>query len=371
MPLKSRFIEFLYWTVPSVLLLAFLELGLSLAWENPYLIVNEPTQQHTRFNPKNMIAYAKVNKLYQGDHNIRFAISEGMFVDRGLPYETKEVIAIGGSTTECGLVPEGQRWPDLLTSPALNYGVSGNSSIDGYYNLKYLIQSQKPSPKKAFIMFAVNDLRAYFNKGADGFNINGWKEPSQNNPLAAIDQTDKNIFLGISIKDSALLSFVKYHTTNLIGRSFYSSYYTQRVNQEHLDNLSTAEFNSVLKTFREQFLPAREDVYKSLGKLATKNKIEITFLTQPHAYREDYIPFQNDLRLFPVFEGKKLNLQQTAVLLDELNSQTKQLADIFGHKKIDAANCFDKLPPSELFYDSVHYTHEGSKQFARCVNESS
>jgi len=367
--LKSRFIEFLYWTIPTLLLLAFLELGLSFAWENPYLVVNEPTPQHTRFSLKNMTAYAKVNKLYQGDHNIRFAITEEMFIDSGQPNETKETIAIGGSTTECGLVPEGQRWPDLLTPPALNYGVSGNSSIDGYYNLKHLIQSQNPPPKKVFFMFAVNDLRVYFNKGADGFNINGWKEHSQN-PLAAIDQIDKTIFLGISIKDSALLSFVKYHTTNLIGRSFYSSYYTQRVNQEGLENLSTAEFNSVLKTFREQFLPAREDVYKALGKLATKNKIEIIFLTQPHAYREDYRPFQNDLRLFPVFEGKKLNLQQTAVLLAELNSQTKQLADIFGHKKIDAATCFDKRPPSELFYDSVHYTLEGSQQFAKCVNES-
>lgn len=353
----------------TLLLVFLLELGLSFGWNNPYLIVNESSSEHTRFNPKNMIAYAKVDRLYQGEHDIRFAITQEMSVDGGKHYDSYESFALGGSTTESGLVPEGQRWPDLLTAPALNYGVSGNTSIDGYYNLKYLIQNHQPPPKKVFVMFGINDLRAYFNKGADNFKIIGWKEPFHN-PLAVIDQVNEKVLSGLRIKDSALLSFFKYQTENFLGRSFYASYYSERLNQEQMENISQAEFRNILKIYREQFLPARADVYKALSQLATNNNIKIILLTQPHAYREAYTAFLNDLRLYPVYKGKKLNLKQTALLLNEMNVQTKELAELFGYKNVDTAKCFNKLSPSKLFYDSVHYTLEGSQQFARCVNES-
>ena len=129
-----------------------------------------------------------------------------------------------------------------------------------------------------------------------------------------------------------------------------------------LTGYRNAEFATLLQTFREQFLPARKAVYSAWRKLAVQNNLQLVFLTQPHAYREDFQPYQDDLRLFPVVGSKKLNLIQAALLMDEINAQTREIAQ--GHKLIDTAACFAAFTSTGLFYDSVHYTLRGSRQSA-------
>jgi hypothetical protein len=124
----------------------------------------------------------------------------------------------------------------------------------------------------------------------------------------------------VRIRDSALLSFLHYSNANLRGRTFYAHHLLQRQQQDKMETIRNAEFATLLQTFREQFLPTRKAVYSAWQKLAVQNGLQLVFLTQPHAYLEDFKPYQDDLRLFPVVGGKKLNLIQVALLMDEINT---------------------------------------------------
>jgi hypothetical protein len=172
---------------------------------------------------------------------VRFAITDRFFVDDGKNSE-KTVLASGGSTTECGLIPESQRWPDLLQQPAYNYGVSGNTSIDGYYNLKFLIENHIVKPSHVFIMYAVNDLRAFLNKGADKFRLRNWNRTSikLGNLLESIDEANKKVLWDFRIRDSALLSFLHYSNANFRGRTFYAHHLLQRQQQDKMETIKRA-----------------------------------------------------------------------------------------------------------------------------------
>jgi hypothetical protein len=129
------------------------------------------------------------------------------------------------------------------------------------------------------------------------------------------------------------------------------------------------EFNKLLNGIHSNFLPRRKKVYFEIFRYLAANNISLIFLTQPHAYRKDFKPRGEDLRLFPTFKNKKMTLEQSSELMDIINGHTLDLARAMEVPYIDVAACFSLLNPDPLFYDSVHYTLAGSRHFAKCVNQ--
>ena len=130
-------------------------------------------------------------------------------------------------TTESSLVPEGQRWPDLLNPPAANYGVSGNYLVDSYYNLIYLHNNLDSPPTAVTIMHAVNDLEFFVNRGSQGFDIQNWSHPLEN-PLAIFDNTDRQFIPGVRVSDSSVMSLITYLRNNTGARRIIEPYVAQR-----------------------------------------------------------------------------------------------------------------------------------------------
>jgi len=364
---KARCYLYGSWVIIPLLALASAELLLGAFWTNPYLLSNNHGV-YTRFHPPKLLLYAAIrNRLYPGEHRVRIFIDSDMALSDGSTHSRSDTISIGGSTTESALVPEGHRWPDLLDPPARNFGVSGNTSIDGYYDLKYLVETEAAKVKRVFIMFAINDLRAFLNKGPEKFVIEGWNEPIEN-AAATIDHVNERVLFGIRIRDSALLSYLRYEMNNFVGRDFFGSYYDQRQAQAGLSRITDSEFDQLMKTFKTDFLPQRQRIYEAISELANRNNLRLLFLSQPHAYTSDYEPFHVDLRLLPRLDDKKMSIRQAAALIDVINGQTRDLADTLGHDFIDVATCISQSGIKRLFYDSVHYTLRGSHEFAGCVN---
>ncbi len=249
----------------------------------------------------------------------------------------------------------------------MNYGVSGNTSIDGYYDLRFLIEHKVVLPTHVFVMYVINDLRAFLMGGGDNFIIAGWNQPPVN--LASHrDNPDYAILFGLHVQDSSLLSFIKFNIKNIFGHKYYDSYLAVRKAQAHLQQVTQDEFISFLDKLYIDFLPKRADVYSEIDTLARSYNINLVFLTQPHSYREDFMPLNDDLRLYPVLYSKKMTPKQAAMVMNILNNQNRELAHLFNRHLIDVEACFLALDPSSLFYDSVHYTLKGSVQFAECVN---
>ena len=273
---KSQTLLVGYWLFSAVILLAVIELLLVFFWNNPYRLSNSHPV-YTRFHPSKLLAYAAIHdRLYSGEYRVRIYVEPDMSISSGSVRNDTAAICIGGSTTESALVPEGQRWPDLLQLPAKNFGVSGSTSIDGYFNLKYLIESAGAKPQAVFLMFAVNDLRAFLSKGAEGFTIEGWNEP-MGNALVEIDSIDDHVLFGLRIRDSALLSFIRYEANNIRGREFFNSYYAQRQAQAELSVLSDGEFRGLFDAFVDDFLPRRKRVYEEIDRVARTHETGALF----------------------------------------------------------------------------------------------
>ena len=357
-----------YWILVPLATLLLLELGLRLFWVNPYLLYGG-FDQPFRLHEPGLVFYARVDDdLYPGVHRIRFAVDQGRAISGGAKRhgEPRRAMALGGSTTESGLVPEGRRWPDLLHTPAYNFGVAGNSSLDSYHNLKYLLEAGAVDVEDVLIMHAVNDLRSFL--AGRMTDIDAWSPEPLANVLGTADQADQPILFGIRVKDSALLSFIRYQSNNLQGRSYYPSYLRQRKAQDGLPELGDEAFGGLMQKVQRELLPRRREIYARIAELARGGKVRLLLLTQPHAYDERFRPHRADLRLFPVYQNHKLNVSQAAGVLDTLNRQTRQLARDLGSRLIDVDACFSGGDLGGWFYDSVHYTPAGSAKLAECVD---
>ena len=360
--------------IPSVvvinLLIPFLivfglEVFLQLFWKNPYL--NTPLEISARLHAKNMNISVVTDGFYLHEEPILFRTLEDRSIYSGKIEQDKRFLALGGSTTESSLVPEGQRWPDLLNPPAANYGVSGNYLVDSYYNLIYLHNNLDSPPTAVTIMHAVNDLEFFVNRGSQGFDIQNWSHPLEN-PLAIFDNTDRQFIPGVRVSDSSVMSLITYLRNNTGARRIIEPYVAQRRSRDAMSSLDNETFRQLKNQLISEFLPQRFAVLEKIYETAESLGIKLVMLTQPHAFIEDYTPPIQDLRVTPVWQGSKLTLHQTSALIDLINTQTKMSAQARGVMVIDLANCLATHEVGPLLFDSVHYSLKGSRIVAECIN---
>ena len=350
--------------VPFLIVLG-LELFLQLFWNNPYL--NKPLDISARLHSKNMNISVTTEGFYTYKEPVLFRTLKDRSIFSGKITNGSKFLALGGSTTESSLVPQGQRWPDLLIPPAINYGVSGNYLVDSYYNLIYLHNNLDSSPTTVTIMHAVNDLEFFVNQGSQKFDIQGWLHPLEN-PLAIFDNTDRDFIPGIRVSDSSVMSLITYLRNNTGARRIIEPYVAQRRSRDAMSSLDNESFLLLKNQLIDEFLPKRLAVLEKIYEVAEKLDIRLIMLTQPHAFIDDYTPPIQDLRVTPVWQGAKLTLQQTSVLIELINAQTKMSAQESGVKVIDLAKCIGAREVGPLLFDSVHYSLKGSRTVAECIN---
>ncbi len=348
-----------------IFLFLILELLLQLFWKNPYL--EKPLDTSARLHAKNMNIEVSTEGFYSYDGSIFFRTLADRSIFSGESAEDTNFIALGGSTTESSLVPEGERWPDLLNPPAMNYGVSGNYLIDSYYNLIYLHEHLEPPPNIATIMHAVNDLEFFMSQGSEKFEIGNWSH-SLENPLVTFDNTNRIFFGGINISSSAVISLITYIRNNTGARRIIEPYLAQRNSRDMISVLEDEPFKELRNEFIDTFLPKRLIVLEKILETSRNLEVKLIMLTQPHAYTDTYEPPVQDLRITPIWNGSKLSMLQTAELLELVNNQTKTFSQRNSVIVFDLARCLAEQETGHLFFDSVHYSLEGSREVADCIN---
>lgn len=135
--------------------------------------------------------------------------------------------------------------------------------------------------------------------------------------------------------------------------------------------ITEKEFQAFLATELKALLATRAYVFEQIMNLARSYRVPVTYITQPNALRTDYEPFAGrDLREYPIIDERNTTLEQADELLEMINQQTRDLAKLHGASLIDASREFRNFDPSDLFYDSVHYTEQGSRKLAEVINKS-
>ena len=344
------------------MLFGALEVGLRVVWRNPYGATNHH-HETTRLHVPSPGGHARADGLYEGAGEVRLAVDSDYAIGRGSSPRPARCVALGGSTTESALVPEGSRWPDLLDWK--NYGVSANDTVDSYFNLHFLLGNvlEGEAPCVA-VMEAINDLGGMLH--ATPLSVE--RRPSAQHDV--LQGESKAKLLGVSVRQSALIAYFVFSGAERNGRFFLPQYVEKRREQGSLPSLAPADAQAFRDDVRARFLPARAEMIRKIDQMVKERRGTLILVTQPNAYRSDYRPFETDLRLVAEKQRRVFSLEATGELLQEINDQTLALARELGRPSADVATCFRAKDPGPLFYDSIHLTPAGSRAVAECVRKS-
>lgn len=350
---RPRLMQLVLLIMTLALGLVAAEAALRIAWHNPKdeRPVGENFGLYVRRPPPNFSAASDLTGLFEGAGKVMYRTDENGAVvgphHPGLPL----VHFYGGSTTENGVVSEGQRWVDLLPGiDARNFGYAHNNMVNNYANFKYNLE-HLPKPSEAFFMEAANDL-VFSAMTPDELNKKPSKLPSS---------------FRIYVYDFARILIDQLKVKSGPLRDYWRNDPYLKA-QSQLAWLSQAEADTYLKTVLTPSLKQREDVIRAICALGRQHNVKITFLTQPDSYSPNFHPYEGvDMRTYPRLNGKMFTLEQSALLVKLTNDSTAAVAEAEGANVIDVAAAFKAQVPGPLFYDSFHYTELGTRFFASTV----
>jgi hypothetical protein len=336
--------------------LAAAEVVLRLTWTDPrdQRPVGQDYKLYVRLQAPNQNLSTDLTGLYAGAGVVKFRTdADGAILGRrnpGLPL----AFFYGGSTTENGVVSEGQRWVEQIQGvDARNFGLAHNNLINDYANFKYHLETgQRPS--EAFFMEAANDL--IFSAMTPGALNSRPKKQGSRFRIYLYDlvQTTLN---SVRISSAPMRDYWR-------GDPYL-------LEQKRLPTLPDAAFEQYAAAILTPTLQRREQTIGNIVALGRRYHVKITFLTQPNSYRRDFRPFEGvDMRTYPRLNGKMFTLEQSAALVEMTNQSTVRTAIADGASAIDVAGAFESQDPGPLFYDSFHYTPAGSRFFASVVNQA-
>ena len=345
-----------------LLLLGLLEGITRVAWANQYALdlrrapvslgaVSRPT----RFHPARLDMRMDADGIYEGGGALRFRTTTERAV-RGTAQDRagRVWLAVGGSTTECALVPEGARWPDLLPGPAWNFGVSGNTCHHSLRNLLALAPRFAADLAGVYLMQAYNDVLAFTKTGGEL-------------DLRSYEGGDLDLYVGERPPAwqswSRLACYLRYAAVEARGRKYLGHYRHLQAIQAELPDLEAAEFDRVRKLMESKLLPQRRAALLAIAGGLRDVGARFVLLTQPHAYRQAKWTGP-DLRTRLVWKGRRLTHAQCASLLDRVNEHTRAVAKACRARLVDLAAAIEPDGAEALFYDQVHYTPAGSRRVA-------
>ena len=341
-------------TINTLVFLFLFELLLRFFWNNSYVPFDDKVYFHKPFVS---YEFTNINQLY--DYKKKIILRTGKY---GNIISKKKIniqknqtyaLALGGSSVESALVPEGLRWPDLLSIQTFNFGKSRLNSSHTVENLKYIFKNYDLKPKYIFIMDGVNNLSNYISYGENGLS----------SPEYSIN---KNIikFIRKNYYTSALI-------INLIKKNniflFYKADTERRKKLEIHTNAFLSEF---IRSNKKKMFDSLQSKLIEMKNISQSNNFKIIILTQPSSYYKNFKAYQYDLRTKPIIGGKTLTIEQAYNLFKFYNELTIEVAQSLNLSFVDINKCFDKKNTSDLFYDSFHFTVKGSKYFAKCLNKN-
>lgn len=337
-------------TINLFVFLILFEILLRIFWSSPYVQNFKGAYFH---DPHLDLKFQNIEKLYDYDRDIKFRTGKygEILGSKSVNKTNLYAFALGGSSTESALVPEGKRWPDLLSIPTYNFGKSRLNSSHTLANLKYILNNYDLKPKIIFVMDGVNNLSNYIKWGVDGLS-------------------SPNYF-----DDKSLYKFIlkNYYTSafffSLVKRSDYFLFYKLDVDRRKTMTLiSNIELEEYLIENQTEITKSLKEIYGKIRDVGVKNGIEVIILTQPNSYSKDYKVHNYDLRVTPIIKNKALTIDQARMVSNQHNEITMNVANNLNLRVIDVAKCFQNEDPSKLLYDSHHLTIEGSIHLAECIN---
>jgi hypothetical protein len=314
--------------------------------------------------------------LYEAGGMVDFQVTEMRNIYPGYENDGQELILFfGGSTTENSMVREGRRFADLIGKALgyypMNYGKSGNASIESHINLVHLLERYDFRPKIVFLLHGLNDYGIFLkSRSPDGISDIGTLLDARKG--SANQEFIKKRF-NAYIRKSYVVAHIYIAMKAFFGDSYLENLAKDARAQRELEPLSEEGFQAYIDSapFRT-FLENRKETYAGFIKAAKDSGARVVLFTQPASYTDSYKSYSGEeVRVFPTtLDGERMNFNQARRLQDLMSNNTREAAREGNALLVDLDARFTRQDVSPLIYDTLHYTEQGSKVIADVTVET-
>ncbi len=268
------------------------------------------------------------------------------------------IICVGGSTTECYYLNDGQDWPAqvlLQLKDSIPNLWMNNAGLDGHstWGHRILLNQHiyKLKPKFVLMLSGINDLG---REDISTYDTQQFKKEENYSPGM------REWF----IRHSQILTTIRTIRMGLKAQK-------QGVNHQDID-LKKQETLAISNLQSELLIKNHSKMIESYGKrLETiiqeckAHQVQLILMTQPMLWGFGKDP-RTGVDLSTIKINDSINGEVRWKILEAYNQKAKETAHKFGVPVIDLANKLEKS--SEYFYDEIHYTPAGAQQIAKVIS---
>ena len=341
--------------MPRKLLVLFISLAFG-------LFLSELLLRHLFLNPKPFVWPPHLHMVFKPTPGILPGVtgdahfitnSKGIRADEPVP-NSYQILAVGGSTTECSYLDQAEAWPYQLQLGLQekgykvwvgNAGVSGHSTKIHRAKLPHLF-AQHPSLDAVLMLIGGNDFLYY---------------------LAHLDSQPSVVPF---YKKTGFWNFGRFLKQRLDPRQkiLVHNYNTGESHVEWRGKRQSAAIISKLPNLEMGISEYQKNI-NYIADLAQQNSIRIIFMTQPTIWRPDLLPAERSL----LWMGWKKHLNSgyyysVEALAEGMKQYNDALLEICEQRKLECIDLADKLPKNtNVFYDDLHLNEAGSARVAEIV----
>jgi lysophospholipase L1-like esterase len=315
--------------------------------------------------------------------------------DFAAPRERLEILAIGGSTTECLYLDDAATWPALVEQILArrrgesvwvgNAGISGASTRENILHVKHLLP-QDPRIHVVVALLGVNDLTIRLSAGTEyrSTTVPGEAATEIRRAFARVPGR----FYEASTEYLAPVTAAWYKKTAVYQllkrvREFSESVMASRgIRQDEAGRIYEVwrEHRRTARVIKDQLpdlTPALEEYALNLHTiidLVERAGARPVLMTQPTLWRPDLEPAGERL----LWLGGEGRFQQepghayysVRALARAMASYNRRLLEVCAARGIFCIDLAGEIPATlEMFYDDAHFTEKGAQRVARVVSE--
>lgn len=259
------------------------------------------------------------------------------------------IVAIGGSTTENGLLDDQQIWPYLLQEElksrlerpveVINTGVSGTRAVHHLATLRHVLEYE---PDIVLFLVGAND----------------WNKHIREHYGSSYYREHKYLFRDTILGHIADLLLETGRAASADGEAierFNGDYYTQQNNSLGRPDQRSFRPSEVANDYRATL--------HEISAVCKESGVECVFVTQPNGYAVDASDdYTASFWMTPTNESYTLTLDSMAWISDLYNGYLLAFAKDNDHLAIDLAAQI--RPSHDHLYDDVHFNRAGSRHVA-------